>query len=230
MNLDEMISQAVSDRAGSDRVVSPQQPPDRPGSDDSGSDYLDADDSGSGYSGVDRHEFDRQDFDLHEFDRSSSDRLSTDPMVQREQAMAAILAQLRPGQQAMATWRGGELAVSAVPGAGKSTGMAAAAALTIAREQLNLRRYLVVVTFTRSAANNLKAKICANLKAMGLPPLGFTVNTLHGLALQIASRHRDRAGLDLDSQSLVSPNQSHRLIRTCVDRWIAENPDRKSVV
>lgn len=153
-----------------------------------------------------------------------ADRLSADPVLQREQAMAAILAQLRPGQQAMATWRGGELAVSAVPGAGKSTGMAAAAALTIAREQLNLRRYLVVVTFTRSAANNLKTKICANLKAMGLPPLGFTVNTLHGLALQIASRHRDRAGLDLDSQSLVSPNQGHRLIRTCVDRWIAENP------
>lgn len=124
----------------------------------------------------------------------------------------------------MAQWRGGELAVSAVPGAGKSTGMAAAAALTIAREQLSLQRYLVVVTFTRSAANNLKAKICANLKALGLPPLGFTVNTLHGLALQIASRHRDRAGVDLDTQSLIAPNQSHRLIRSCVDRWITENP------
>ena len=49
----------------------------------------------------------------------------------------------------MADWQGGSLAVSAVPGAGKSTGMAAAAASAIAHFQLHARRQLVVVTFTR---------------------------------------------------------------------------------
>lgn len=136
---------------------------------------------------------------------------------------------LRPGQQQMADWQGGPLAVSAVPGAGKSTGMAAAAALAIARYQLHARRQLVVVTFTRSAAANIKAKIRRYLRhELSLPPSGFVVQTLHGLALNVASRHPDLSGLSLDSATLVTPNQSHRLIRGCVEQWIATHPGRYS--
>lgn len=142
----------------------------------------------------------------------------------REQKIQAILSQLRLGQRAMAEWQGGELAVSAVPGAGKSTGIAAAVAVTIIRNQLNLRRFIVVVTFTRSAATNLKAKIRNVLQQVGLPPIGFMVYTLHGLALQIATRQPDRSGLSLETSTLISPRQNHRIIRTCVDQWIADNP------
>jgi len=125
----------------------------------------------------------------------------------------------------MADWQGGQLAVSAVPGAGKSTGMAAATAIAIARYQLHAKRAIVVVTFTRSAAANIKGKIRRYLREeLLLPPRGFTVNTLHGLALNIASRYPDLSGLPLDSATLITPNQSHRLIRTCVEQWIAANP------
>lgn len=129
---------------------------------------------------------------------------------------------LRPGQREIALWQGGPLAVSAVPGAGKSTGMAVAAAIAIAEHQLNARRQLVVVTFTRSAAANLKAKIRQSLKELGLPPGGFLVQTLHGLAWAIARAHPDLSGLNPDSV-LVTPNQNHRLIRTCVEQWISAN-------
>ena len=129
---------------------------------------------------------------------------------------------LRPGQRELALWQGGSLAVSAVPGAGKSTGMAVAAAIAIAQHQLNARRQLVVVTFTRSAAANIKAKIRQNLKLLGLPPGGFVVQTLHGLAWAIARAHPDTSGLNPDSV-LVTPNQNHRLIRTCVEQWISAN-------
>ncbi|PSB04724.1 ATP-dependent helicase [Merismopedia glauca] len=131
---------------------------------------------------------------------------------------------LRIGQQRLAQWQGGELAVSAVPGAGKSTGMAIASALTIAREQLHSRKQLVIVTFTRSAAANIKAKIRQCLRGLYLPPTGFVVNTLHGLALNIASRHPDKSGLNLDGLTVISPNQNHRLIRNCVEHWIANHP------
>jgi Mrp family chromosome partitioning ATPase len=57
--------------------------------------------------------------------------------------LAALRDRLRAGQQALADWSGGPLAVSAVPGAGKSTGMAAAAAIAIARYGLNAKRQLV---------------------------------------------------------------------------------------
>ena len=51
----------------------------------------------------------------------------------REEACQRLRNRLREGQQSMADWKGGPLAVSAVPGAGKSTGMAVAAAIAIAR-------------------------------------------------------------------------------------------------
>jgi DNA helicase-2/ATP-dependent DNA helicase PcrA len=146
------------------------------------------------------------------------------PEMTRELKLQQIRDTLRSGQQEMADWQGGPLAVSAVPGAGKSTGMAAAAALVIAQHQLNARRQLVVVTFTRAAAANIKAKIREHLKELSLPQAGFTVNTLHGLALNIASRHPELSGLNLETVTLVTPNQSNRLIRMAVEQWIATDP------
>ncbi|MEH1841398.1 MAG: ATP-dependent helicase [Nostoc sp.] len=145
----------------------------------------------------------------------------------RAEAIARIRNSLRPGQQQMADWQSGPLAISAVPGAGKSTGMAAAAAIAIARqyERSSSRRQLVVVTFTRSAAANIKAKIRKFLRDdLSLPQTGFFVYTLHGLALNIASRHSDLSGLQLENVTLITPTQSHRFIRTAVEQWIANNP------
>jgi DNA helicase II / ATP-dependent DNA helicase PcrA len=152
----------------------------------------------------------------------------------RSQAIVNIRNSLRLGQQQMADWEGGKLAVSAVPGAGKSTGMAAAAAIAIARQYErnanslgNTRRQLVVVTFTRSAATNIKVKIREYLRdKLSLPQTGFVVQTLHGLALNIASRHPNLSGLQLDEVTLITANQSHRLLRNAVEQWIAYHPGR----
>jgi len=147
------------------------------------------------------------------------------------EAMDRLRLTLRPGQRQMAEWEGGALAVSAVPGAGKSTGMAIAAAILLAKRHLRaiLHRtmpqdQLILVTFTRSAAANLKAKIRSYLQELSLPSRGFAVYTLHGLALTIASRYPELSGLHLDRMTLVSPTQSNRLIQTCVEQWIAANP------
>ena len=142
----------------------------------------------------------------------------------REQIRSGIRNGLRPGQQEMADWTGGPLAVSAVPGSGKSTGMAAAAALAIARHQLHARRQLVVVTFTRSAAASLKAKIRDRLNQLSLPPGGFCVYTLHGLALHIATRHRELSGIHADNLTIVSLDRNHRMLRAAVEQWIATHP------
>ncbi|HYW20477.1 MAG TPA: ATP-dependent helicase [Nodularia sp. (in: cyanobacteria)] len=149
-----------------------------------------------------------------------------------QEKILAIRNSLRPGQQQMADWEFGPLAVSAVPGAGKSTGMAAAVAIAIARQyqvsgqsSSSSRRHIVVVTFTRSAAANIKLKIRGYLKQLSLPPTGFAVYTLHGLALNIASRHPNLSGLELEDVTLITPNQSHRFIRTAVEQWINNNPE-----
>jgi DNA helicase II / ATP-dependent DNA helicase PcrA len=141
-----------------------------------------------------------------------------------DQQLAQLYQSLRPGQREMADWKSGALAVSAVPGAGKSYGMAAAAAIAIARSHLTYSQQLVLVTFTRSAAANLKQKVRHFLKGLDLPQTGFMVQTLHSLALNIASRYPQQSGLDLANATLISPYQSHRLVRQCVEQWIQAQP------
>ncbi|HBB33889.1 MAG TPA: DNA helicase UvrD [Cyanobacteria bacterium UBA9273] len=160
-----------------------------------------------------------------------ADSLQPSLAALREQGMQRLRNNLRPGQQNMADWQGGPLAVSAVPGAGKSTGMAVAAAIAIARHQLHNKRQLAVVTFTRSAASGIKAKIRKYLREdLSLPQTGFIVHTLHGLALNIAHRHPELSGINLENATVVAPNQTHRLIRACVEQWIAANPRRYSIL
>ncbi|TAH14717.1 MAG: DNA helicase UvrD, partial [Oscillatoriales cyanobacterium] len=68
-----------------------------------------------------------------EIDRPNSTFSELDPAALLAAACGKIRDSLRAGQHEMADWAGGPLAVSAVPGAGKSTGMAAASAIAIAR-------------------------------------------------------------------------------------------------
>jgi len=135
-----------------------------------------------------------------------------------------LIKQLRPGQNTLAQWNGGQMAVSAVPGSGKSHSLAIAGALTIARQKLNLQRQLIVVTYTRSATASIKQKIDKNLQDLGLAPMGFSVQTIHGLALNIATQYPEFSQLNLNNSILISPNSNHRIIRKTVDKWIKENP------
>ena len=159
-----------------------------------------------------------------------------------DQLLQRLRQSLRPGQRRMADWQGGTLAVSAVPGSGKSTGMAIAAAILLAEryfarqsvggweagevedEMQPVQGQLLLVTFTRSAVANLKTKIRQYLRELGVPPQGFMVHTLHGLALHIATRHPDLSGLELDRLMLISPSQSNRLIRASVEDWLRAHP------
>ncbi|MBW4465681.1 MAG: ATP-dependent helicase [Pegethrix bostrychoides GSE-TBD4-15B] len=158
------------------------------------------------------------------------------------QLLQRLRQTLRPGQRRMADWQSGTLAISAVPGSGKSTGMAIAAAILLAERYFATRSVggweegeldflpaqpqgqLLLVTFTRSAVANLKSKIRQYLRDLGVPPQGFMVQTLHGLALHIATRHPELSGLDFDRLMLISPNQSNRLIRASVEDWIKAHP------
>jgi len=131
---------------------------------------------------------------------------------------------LRKGQQTMADWSGGELAVAAVPGAGKSTGMAVAAAIAISKFQLHRQKQLVIVTFTRSAVSNIRKKVSQHLKDLRLPQSAFTVSTLHSLAYTIASNHRELSGFGMGETKIVSESQKQRLIRNATNFWVKENP------
>ncbi len=163
--------------------------------------------------------------------------LNSDPTsttIQQNQWLETQLQQLRNslriGQRSLADWKGGQIAVSAVPGAGKSHSLSVAAAIAIAKNKLHSRRQLVVVTYTRSAAANIKNKIRDRLKDLLLPPGGFVVNTLHGLALQIANSQKELSGLNLENVTIVVPGVGHRIIKSAVEKWIATHPDYYQVL
>ncbi len=156
---------------------------------------------------------------------SSSIEIPSDSLTsQQAEIIAQWRAGLRPGQRTLASWQGGSLAVSAVPGSGKSHSMAVAGAITIAREKLHQRRQLVIVTLTRSAAANIKDKIKKCLAELGLPPIGYSVNTIHSLALSIASKHPELSKLETIDRTLVDLSPNHKLIKACVDRWLSHHP------
>ena len=161
----------------------------------------------------------------------NSDPVST---IEQNQWLQNQLQQLknslRSGQQGLADWEAGQMAVSAVPGAGKSHSLSVAAAIAIAKNKLHSRKQLVVVTYTRSAAANIKNKIRDRLKELLLPPGGFVVNTLHGLALQIANSQRELSGLNLDNVTIVVPGTGHRIIRNAVEKWIATHPKHYQIL
>ncbi len=137
---------------------------------------------------------------------------------------------LRSGQRQLADWGGGQMGISAVPGAGKSHSLAVAAAIVIGRYKLHPRKQLIIVTYTRSAAAGIKAKIKERLKELRLPQTGFMVQTLHGLALNISSRYPDLSQLNLETATVVIPTPSHRIIRSSVEQWIKANPRRYQVL
>ncbi|MEL4893969.1 ATP-dependent helicase [Crocosphaera sp. Alani8] len=137
---------------------------------------------------------------------------------------------LRPGQQQLSNWTGGKMAISAVPGAGKSHSLAVAAAMMIARYQLHPRNQLIIVTYTRSAAAGIKAKIKERLKDLKIPQTGFMVQTLHGLALNIATRHPELSQFNLDTSTVIIPTPSHRVIRSSVEKWISSNARRYQIL
>ncbi|MBE9171064.1 ATP-dependent helicase [Pleurocapsales cyanobacterium LEGE 06147] len=161
---------------------------------------------------------------------SFSSLVGSEQAVWLESQLQLLRDSLRPGQKSLADWQGGQMAVSAVPGAGKSHSLSVAAAIAIARNQLYGRRQLVVVTYTRSAAASIKSKIRDRLKDLYLPPGGFVVHTLHGLALNIANSQQELSGLNLDEVTIVVPNVGHRIIKGLVEKWIATHPRRYQVL
>ena len=103
----------------------------------------------------------------------------------------------RPGQKEVAEYKGGFLAVPAVPGAGKTTVLSWLAARLIS-EGLPRGGKVLVVTVMNAAVANFVRKIGDWLEERNLPRgVGFEVRTLHSLSaadFAPAPRRRPVAG------------------------------------
>ena len=100
----------------------------------------------------------------------------------------------RPAQAQILEYTGGKMAISAVPGAGKTHTLSALAARLIRSGNLQDDQEILVVTLVNSAVDNFSSRIKQFLPSP--MPFGFRVRTLHGLAHDIVVERPGAVGLD----------------------------------
>ena len=127
---------------------------------------------------------------------------------------------LREGQSRILGYSGGRVAVSAVPGSGKTLTLALLAVKLITEGRIGGEGEVLVVTVQNAAVENISQRIKALLQDAKLPPVGYRVCTLHKLAADILRERCDLAGVE-EGFFIVDEVERHRIIRSAADTWIA---------
>lgn len=138
---------------------------------------------------------------------------------------------LRAEQGDIAAYRGGKMAVSAVPGSGKTHTLASLAVELIANNLIQNEGEVLVVTFTNSAVETVRSRIRRMLSERKLPDAGYRVMTLHGLANSIIRERPDLAGTASDyriddeiSGQNTMPEAARWFTQTHRDYWLSFLP------
>jgi DNA helicase II / ATP-dependent DNA helicase PcrA len=133
--------------------------------------------------------------------------------------------QLRPGQQEVAEYRGGYMAVPAVPGAGKTTVLAHLAADLI-KEGKPKPGKILIVTVMNSAVANFRSRIGDFLEQRGLArSKGYEVKTLHSLAMNIL-KEKPEILLINDAFQILDETRQDAVIREVTAKWLRGNAER----
>jgi len=127
---------------------------------------------------------------------------------------------LRREQRRILGYRGGRMAVSAVPGSGKTLTLSLLAARLLVEGLVGAESEVLVVTVQNSAVVNIAQRIRGILESEHLPPAGFRVCTLHKLAADILRQRYDLAGVD-DAFVIVDEAERGRLLSRAVETWCA---------
>lgn len=130
---------------------------------------------------------------------------------------------LRPAQEAILAYTGGRLAISAVPGSGKTFTLTQLAANLIASGRIDptTGEDILIVTYLNASVDTFNARLRGELASRGLPPLGFDVRTLHSLGLEIMRQASwTLAG---DEANVMDEVQATYFLGLAVDAWIVDH-------
>ncbi|GAB4545914.1 MAG: ATP-dependent helicase [Anaerolineae bacterium] len=132
----------------------------------------------------------------------------------------------RPEQAEILAYTGGLLGIAAVPGSGKTFTLAHLAARLVERiiasgDLASMEREVLIVTFTNSAVESIRARIANILQARRtlLAQVGYRVRTLHGLAHDIVRERPSLVGLAEDF-AIVDERIADQMIEDTVNSWL----------
>jgi len=119
------------------------------------------------------------------------------------------------------------MAVSAVPGSGKTATIAALAARLLADRgapgsPLTPDGQVLVVTYQNAAAQTLRARIRQELRRRDVAGSGFDVRTLHSLSFGIIRAHPGEAGAGVDFH-VLDDRAGADLLERAVQTWNRDN-------
>lgn len=124
----------------------------------------------------------------------------------------------REDQLPIMLYRGGTMAVPAVPGAGK-TFIICNLVCEIIKDKVHKPGKILIVTFMNSAVNNFKHRISKVLQDKGINASNdYEVMTIHSLALKILKDRPDVMGVNEEFKILDDVNKSLYL-NNCISMW-----------
>jgi DNA helicase-2/ATP-dependent DNA helicase PcrA len=130
---------------------------------------------------------------------------------------------LRPAQGRVVDYAGGLMGVSAVPGSGKTFILSVLAAKLIAEQMVDLDSAVLMVTYQRSAVDNLKQQVGQRLRDHGLPNAGYEVRTLHSLGYEIVRMQPALAGVAQEFE-VADERRAQSMLETAARVWTEEHP------
>lgn len=140
---------------------------------------------------------------------------------------------LRPSQERILQYRHGRMAISAVPGSGKTFTLSLLAAQLIADALAapapsdfnpNANQQILIVTYLNVSVDAFRARIRQRLADMQLPAIGFDVRTLHSLATDIIKTANSDFGVETQT-AVAGESQSRQFLNQAVDQWIEQHPE-----
>ncbi|MFY0408121.1 UvrD-helicase domain-containing protein, partial [Solicola sp. PLA-1-18] len=115
---------------------------------------------------------------------------------------------LDASQQAVVDHPGGPLLVLAGPGTGKTTTLVETVAARVEQRDVDPRRVLVL-TFSRKAAEELRSRLGARLRGSGSLPVA---TTFHSFCYGVVREHQDPADFADPMTLLSAPEQDARIV------------------
>lgn len=135
---------------------------------------------------------------------------------------------LRPAQARALAYTGGRLAISAVPGAGKTFILTQLAGRLI-RELGVPPRQILILTYMRSAAENFRRRIAEALAEAGSSAYGLQAMTIHAFCLGLIKQRstwEDPAGGDRSAWTVITEIEQRQLLRAGLEGFLASPAGR----
>ncbi len=134
---------------------------------------------------------------------------------------------LRKTQEDILQYTNGRMAISAVPGSGKTFILSLLATKLLSQDFVNpeVGQQVLIVTYMNASVETFRASIRKNLEEIGLHPAGFDVRTLHSLALEIVQNAAGGGDGRLENLLITDETEASNFISLSASRWIDANSE-----